>query len=173
MTPPKKPDPARRQMFARSFALSMALVAAVALIGYYGARGDIPFLSEDAVIVSVEAPTSVVMRDGTPTAFNVSVTIENRTGNEVILEVPNPCNTVRWLILAGGDAFVQAKEDGDCLGTTSKDVLEAGASLKTSFTITLDLRRTLYQPEGKYQLLVEYWGIQADDGRPQQFELVR
>lgn len=172
MTPPPKPDPARRQLFARSLLLSMALVSAVALLGYYGMRGDIPFLTDPVVSVAIEAPESVTIRPGAATSFNVTATITNGTDQEVALSVANPCNTVRWIILAGGDAFVQAKEDADCLGRASRDVLAPGEKRQTSFTITLDTRRSLYQPEGKYQLLVEYWGIQADDGRPHQFTIV-
>lgn len=173
MTAPQKPDPARRQLFARSLLLSMAMVSAVGIIGYYGARGDLPFFSDPTVSVAIDAPDSVTIRAGAATSFNVTATITNGTDAEVSLAVENPCNTVRWIILAGGDAFVQAKEDADCLGRANRNVLAPGEKLQTSFTVTLDLRRSLYQPEGKYQLLVEYWGIQADDGRPHQFELVQ
>lgn len=172
MNAPKKPDPAQRQLLARSLLLSMALVSAVGILGYYGARGDLPFFTDPTVSVSVDAPDSVTIRPGAATSFNVIATITNGTDAEVSLAVENPCNTVRWIILAGGDAFVQAKEDADCLGSVSRDVLGPGEKRQTSFTITLDMRRSLYQPEGKYQLLVEYWGIQADEGRPLQFELV-
>lgn len=172
MTAPPKPDPARRQMFARTLLLSMALVSAIGILGYYGAQGDLPILTDPTVSVAIEAPESVIIRPGAATSFNVTATITNGTDQEVALSVENPCNTVRWIILAGGDAFVQAKEDADCLGTANRDVLAPGEKRQTSFTITLDMRRSLFQADGKYQLLVEYWGIQANDGRPHQFELV-
>ncbi|HRE60928.1 MAG TPA: hypothetical protein PL096_07430, partial [Micropepsaceae bacterium] len=126
MTAPQKPDPARRQLFARSLLLSMAMVSAVGIIGYYGARGDLPFFNDPTVSVAIDAPDSVTIRAGAATSFNVTATITNGTDAEVSLAVENPCNTVRWIILAGGDAFVQAKEDADCLGRANRNVLAPG-----------------------------------------------
>lgn len=172
MTPPRKGPPQRSQ-FARALSFSLVLTGGLAVIGLLAARGDLPFFDEAVIEVSIDAPDTVAMRSDGATAFNVHVTIENRGANEEILSVDNPCNTARWIILAGGDVFVQAKEDGDCLGTISKTVIGPGEKLEMQFTITLDLRRSLFQDGGKYQLLVDFWGTQANKGRPHQFTLER
>ena len=145
-------DDASRQAFYRTAMWIALIVGTVYTIG----QSDL-LLDLTPLAVKIEAPAKIVFPKGNAAVtMPVSVRLKNNTEEAALLEVPTPCNIIRWYITNADGDFVQAPAKENCAQVVMKANLPAGQISEDEVQIPLDAAR--YQPDTKYKLMLRYWG---------------
>ncbi len=147
------PKPSPTRLLA---ALSVPL--AVLIAAYYASKGQMGDLGGAPVRLTLAAPSEVTLRPEGETPIEVTLTLENRTGDAIWLKAADACKALRWAVQAPGDEFVQAKGDA-CLPEETSRQLEGSGALERKLTIPLDSSR--YKLGVTYTLFAQFYGYEA------------
>ncbi len=157
-------DEAARQAIFRT-AMWIALIVGTAYtIGQSGLIEDYTPLA-----VRIEAPGKILFPKSNATVtMPVNVRLKNNTDETALLEVPTPCNIIRWYITNVDGDFVQAPAKENCAQVVMKANLPAGQVSEDELQIPLDTER--YQTNTRYKLMLRYWGQDASKDFEVEFE---
>jgi len=140
-------------------ATTLIMLAVVGLLAVAISQGWLD-LDEDPVHLTLTAPDTVTLPgDGSgdvPVMYTVS--LKNNTDDAVLLQAATPCRIHRWFIADSDGNFVQGEPRESCADVVMNADLVPDSMLEDSNEIALDAAR--YQPGGRYQLMVSYWGYE-------------
>lgn len=157
-------DDASRQAFFRTVMWITLIVGTVYTIGQSDFVEDLTPLA-----VRIELPEQIMVPKSNRTvSLPVSVRLKNNTQETALLEVPSPCNIIRWFIITKDGEFVQAAGEEVCTQIVMKANLPAGQFSLDDFVIPLDTQR--YEAGVHYRLMVRYWGEDGSKDFEVQFE---
>ena len=145
-------DDATRQAFYRT-AMWMALI-----VGTVYTIGQSDFLeSYTPLAIKIEMPDKIVFPKSNATvSLPINLQLKNNTEETAQLEVPTPCNIIRWYITSLDGDFVQAPAEETCSQVVMKASLPAGQFSQDELLIPLDATR--FEAGTRYKLMVQYWG---------------
>lgn len=157
-------DDATRQAFFRT-AMWIALIVGVV---YTLGQSDL-IQDYTALAVKIEMPEKIIFpKSNAMVNLPVSVRLKNNTEETALLEVPSPCNIIRWYITNQDGDFVQAPAAETCSQVVMKANLPAGQFSQDEVEIHLDTQR--YQAGAVYKLMVRYWGQDGTKNFKVEFE---
>ena len=148
----KNLDDDSRQAFFRTAMWITLIVGAVYTIG----KSDI-IQDYTPLAVKLEMPEKIVFpKSNAMVNLPVTVRLKNNTEEIARLEVPSPCNIIRWYITSRDGDLMQAPAAETCSQVVLKANLPAGQFSQDEFEIPLDTQR--YQDGSHYRRMLRYWG---------------
>ncbi len=145
-------DDASRQAFYRTAMWIALIVGTVYTIG----QSDL-IQSYTPLAVKIEMPAKIVFPKSNATvSLPVNLQLKNNAQETAQLEVPTPCNIIRWFITNKDGDFVQAPAEETCSQVVMKASLPPGQFSQDELVVPLDTAR--YEAGIRYKLMVQYWG---------------
>lgn len=151
MSPVPKPSPGR-------LLAALIIPLGVMLAAYYASKGEMGDLGGPPVRLTIEGPSEVKLNAEGETALDLTLKLQNRTGDTAWLKAADACKALRWAVQAPGDVFVQAKGDA-CAPEETTRQLAGSAVLERKLTIPLESRR--YKPGVAYTVFAQFYGYDA------------
>lgn len=157
-------DDASRQAFYRTAMWIVLIVGTVYTIG----QSDL-LESYTPLAVKIEMPEKIVFPKSNATVnLPINLQLKNNTQETAQLEVPTPCNIIRWYITSVDGDFVQAPAEEICSQVIMKASLPAGQFSQDELLIPLDATR--FEADLHYKLMVRYWGQDGSRNFDVEFE---